>query len=53
MIITFIFGFWASWPINPKTGGLTLLIFVLLALLGWKVFGPALHSWNMFGPAIG
>jgi len=44
MIISFIFGLWASWPLNPKSGGLNLLLFVLLALLGWKVFGAAIHN---------
>lgn len=31
------------WPAIPVWGG-TVLFFVLFALLGWKVFGPALHS---------
>lgn len=43
MILGFIFGAWASWP-NWKQGGPYLPVFILLALLGWKVFGPAVHG---------
>jgi hypothetical protein len=47
MIITLIFGLWSNWPVGPggiKPLGSTLLVFILLAILGWKVFGPALHG---------
>jgi hypothetical protein len=44
MIITLVFGFIVAWPLNPKLTGPGLLVFILLALLGWKVFGPALHG---------
>lgn len=46
MILWFFFGLWSSWPLTsasarPLGGGLVL--FVLLAILGWQVFGPAIH----------
>ena len=49
MILSFIFGLWAGapppgQPWNWKIFGNNLLLFVLLALLGWKTFGPALHN---------
>ena len=40
MILWAIFGFWTGyshWEWGPV--GSTLLLFVLLALLGWQVFG--------------
>lgn len=46
MILTVIFGFWANWPLTAANGrpfGTTLLTFVLFALLGWAVFGAAIH----------
>lgn len=39
MLLSLIFGFGPWWP----TGG-RLLLFVLLALLGWKTFGPPLRG---------
>ncbi len=49
MILSFIFGAWSNWPAagqppNFKPFGATLLTFILLALLGWQVFGAALHK---------
>lgn len=50
MLIWLIFGFWSvrtpapNPPGGIRTFGGTLLLFVLFALLGWKVFGPALHN---------
>jgi hypothetical protein len=43
MIFAVFWGFYSNWP-NWKAGGFNLLLFVLLALLGWKVFGPAIHN---------
>lgn len=46
MILWFLFGIWSSWPLsasNGKTVAGNLLLFVVIALLGWQVFGPALH----------
>lgn len=45
MILWFIFGLWWNWPESnsgPKAFGpigSTLLLFILLFLLGWKIFG--------------
>jgi hypothetical protein len=47
MIIWFLFGLWGAYPFgggNNKTLGGHVILFVLLVLLGWKVFGPALHQ---------
>jgi len=45
MILWLIFGLWSGWPANTADrrafmplGG-NLLLFILLFLLGWKVFG--------------
>jgi hypothetical protein len=40
MLVWFVFGIWGSWP-NPNyivVGG-NLMLFILLLLLGWQVFG--------------
>lgn len=42
LAIVFGFGFIAL-PHGVAWGG-NLLIFILIGLLGWKVFGPVLHS---------
>jgi hypothetical protein len=47
MILGVLFGFRANWPLTANNGwgfGSNLILFILLALLGWKVFGPALHQ---------
>lgn len=44
MLVWFVFGLWTSWPLNNRQAGSTLLLFILLLLLGWKVFGQPLHS---------
>ena len=48
MLIWLVFGVAASWPGAPlgQYHGIVgnLLIFVLFALLGWHVFGAALHG---------
>jgi O-antigen ligase len=46
MVIWLVFGFWSNWPLNAANGrpfGNTLLGFVLFAILGWAVFGSAIH----------
>lgn len=43
MLIGIVFGVWSSWPNQRLVGG-NLLLWLLLLLLGWKVFGPPLHS---------
>lgn len=43
MMVWLVFGFWSTgW--NVKASGGSLLLFVLLALIGWKLFGAPLHS---------
>jgi hypothetical protein len=45
MLIWLVFGLWSSWPFEGiKPLGGTLVLFLLLLLLGWKVFGPPLHG---------
>lgn len=44
MLIWLVFGFWANGFANPKIFGGTLMLFLLLVLIGWKVFGAPLHS---------
>jgi len=47
MLIWLVFGLWANWPAtaaNARPLGGTLLLFILLVLLGWKVFGAPIHS---------
>lgn len=49
MILWFVIGFMGmrppqGQPWNRWVAGGNLLIFVLLALLGWKTFGAALHN---------
>jgi len=48
MLLWLIFGLWATWPAAPGgnyhlVGG-NLLLFVLMVMLGWKVFGAPLHE---------
>lgn len=47
LLISFVFGCWSSLPLGSKpysAWGGNLLVFVLILLLGWKVFGPPIHS---------
>lgn len=44
MLISIVFGFWSNGVANYKQFGPSLLVFLLLALLGWHVFGAPLHS---------
>jgi hypothetical protein len=44
MILWFVFGLYWNWPSQPGPAGFgilggNLLLFILLFLLGWKVFG--------------
>lgn len=43
MLAWLLFGLWQCWP-NVKGQGANLLLFVLLLLLGWRVFGPPIHQ---------
>lgn len=47
MILWLIFGLYTNWPVAgahpwPLVGNVVL--WVLLALLGWKCFGPPVHE---------
>lgn len=44
MLVWLVFGVWQTWPNNYKAGGGNLLLFILLVLSGWRVFGPPIHS---------
>lgn len=35
---------WANPPLNPYLLGGNLMLFILLLLLGWQVFGAPLHG---------
>ena len=42
-VLCVLFGAWVDWPQSPEARwpfGRTLVIFVLLGLLGWGIFGP-------------
>jgi hypothetical protein len=46
MLICLLFGAWSNFPFsgaNARSVGFSFIVWVLLALLGWQVFGPALH----------
>lgn len=45
MLLWLFFGVVPMWPTdrNFRPLGSSLLLFVLIAMLGWKVFGAALH----------
>jgi len=43
MLLALIFSSWVSWP-NQRLIGSNLLLWFLLLLLGWKVFGPPIHG---------
>lgn len=45
MILTFFFNVWSNWPLSTglRPLGGNLLVFILIGLLGWQVFGPVLH----------
>ena len=47
MIVWLAVGIFSAWPLNGpnlRPFGGTLLLFVLLAILGWHVFGAPVHS---------
>ena len=43
MLVWLVFGVWSNWPNHTAMGG-SLLHFLLLALLGWKVFGAPIQG---------
>lgn len=44
MLIWLVFGIWSTWPTPTRAAGGNLLLFILLVLLGWHVFGAPIHS---------
>jgi hypothetical protein len=44
IFIWLIFGFWSAGWTNIKASGGNLLLFILLVLIGWRVFGAPLHT---------
>lgn len=47
MVVWLLFGLWSNWPVTGANGrplAGTVILWVLLALLGWKVFGAAIHQ---------
>lgn len=43
MLLWLVFGLWSAWPNYHLVGG-SVLLFLLLLILGWKVFGQPLHG---------
>lgn len=43
MLIWLVWGAVNIWP-NFRAGGPGLILFLLLLIIGWKSFGPPLHS---------
>jgi hypothetical protein len=43
MLIWLVLGIYTNWP-NLRSQGGNLILFILLVLLGWQVFGAPLHS---------
>lgn len=44
-VLSILFGGWCYYPFGPDTrryAGASLVIFVLIGLLGWRVFGAPL-----------
>lgn len=46
VLLWLLFGIAPTWPRdgNFRPFGGSLLLFILIVLLGWRVFGPALHG---------
>lgn len=44
MILWAIFSGWCCWPENKKLAGTHLLLFILLFILGWRVFGFVIQN---------
>jgi hypothetical protein len=46
MLVWLVFGIWSNWPAagGVRSLGGPFLLFILLVLLGWKVFGPPIQS---------
>lgn len=47
MLLWLVLGFYQNWPApntRPWPLGGHIILWILLALLGWKTFGPAIHG---------
>ena len=49
MLVWLLFGLWSQWPSGVGTAdyrpvGGSVLLFLVVGLLGWKVFGPPLQA---------
>ncbi len=44
ILLALVGGLWATWPAQPKLAGGTLLLFILLVLIGYRLFGPPIHG---------
>lgn len=50
MLLWLLFGLWVNWPAGTSDGhafapvGGSLLLFVVIGILGWKVFGAPLQE---------
>jgi hypothetical protein len=47
MLIWLVLGLWTVWPVtnaNARPLAGSLFLFILLVLLGYKVFGPPIHG---------
>ncbi len=44
-VLCVLFGLWSDWPAdrNMRPLGGRLVVFILLGLLGWRVFGPPIQ----------
>ena len=43
MLLWLLYGVWTSWPDWRPAGG-NILLWVIVALLGWRIFGPMIHG---------
>jgi len=43
MLLWLVLGIWQTWP-NYRAAGGNVLLFILLVLVGWKVFGQPIHD---------
>ncbi len=46
-VLSLLFGLWSHWPVsvgNARPLAVTLIIFVLVGILGWEVFGAAVKK---------
>lgn len=44
MLLWLVFGFWSNGFSNVKLVAGNLMLWMIIALLGWHSFGPAIHN---------